>query len=325
MVDLVVGVDVGGTTTRCLVVTRSGSPAGAGTGGGGNLRSSAGVPVDGLSQALRAALAEVRPADVRGGVFGIAGSGAAGAPGARAAATQAWQMAGLSGEPRVVTDLEVAFAAGTSRPDGLLLVAGTGAAAAAVSRRRVVRRCDGYGWLLGDEGSAVWLGLRGVRAALDAYDGRGPATRLREDVAEHLDVSRDSDFAQRIIAALHARAPAYLGALAPLVTGAADAGDPVADALVRAAAERLVAAVDAVRPSLPGPRELVLAGSLLLADGPLRRRVTEQLPAELRLREAGAGAAGAAALALADLLDPTGVGTALDTSLHESVLRAAAG
>ncbi len=325
MVDLVVGVDVGGTTTRCLVVTRTGSPAGAGTGGGGNLRSSAGVPVDGLSQALRTALAELRPADVRAGVFGIAGSGAAGAVVAREAAATAWRLAGLPGEPRVVTDLEVAFAAGTSRADGLLLVAGTGAAAAAVSRRQVVRRCDGYGWLLGDEGSAVWLGLRGVRAALDAYDGRGPSTRLRDDVAEHLGVPHDADFAQHAIGALHARAPAYLGALAPLVTRAADAGDPVADGLVRAAAERLVAAVGAVRPALPRARELVLAGSLLLADGPLRRRVTEQLPAELQLREAGAGAAGAAALALADLIDPAGAGTALDASLHESVLRAATG
>ncbi len=322
MVDLVVGVDVGGTTTRCLVVTRTGSPAGTGIGSGGNLRSSSGVPVDGLGEALSAAIPHARADDVRAGVFGIAGSGAAGASAALASATQAWQQAGLAGTPRVVTDLEVAFAAGTSRPDGLLLVAGTGAAAAAVSGRRVVRRCDGYGWLLGDEGSAVWLGLRGVRAALDAYDGRGPATRLRDDIAAHLGVGPGADLAQEAIAALHARAPAYLGALAPLVTRAADDGDAVATALVDAGADRLVAAVRAVRPERSGPSELVLAGSLLLADGPVRRRVRGQLAAdqpELRLRDAGPGAAGAAALALGDL-----AGGALDAALHEAVLRAAA-
>jgi len=47
---------------------------------------------------------------------------------------------------------------------------------------------------LGDEGSAVWLGLRGVRAALNAYDGRAQQTSLRDAVAAHLDLH--SDFAR---------------------------------------------------------------------------------------------------------------------------------
>src|SRR5262249_40908935 len=156
-----------------------------------------------LAGALRQALSGTSPSSVRAGVFGIAGSGTAAGSLARDAAAQAWQSAGLPGTPRVVTDLEVAFAAGTSRPSGLLLLAGTGAAAVAFADRAVARRCDGYGWLLGDEGSAVWLGLRGVRAALNDYDGRGPQTALRDAVAGHFAL-RD-DFAQGVIAAVHAR------------------------------------------------------------------------------------------------------------------------
>ena len=142
--DLVAGVDAGGTT-RCLVVARDGRVAGSGSAAGANIRSSPGLPQQRFARALAARLA---------------------------------------GALRVVTDLDVAFAAGSPRTDGLLLLAGTGAAAASFVARRIARRCDGYGWLLGDEGSAVWLGLRGVRAALAAHFGADP----------------DGDLAQTLIA-----------------------------------------------------------------------------------------------------------------------------
>jgi hypothetical protein len=159
---LVSGVDAGTTATRCLVVSAEAELLGRGEASGANIRSSGGQPEDRFAAALRAAPARADPARVRAGVFGVAGGGAAGRAAVRVAAQTAWRSLGLAGVPRVVTDLEVAFAAGTAQPDGLLLLAGTGAAAASFARRRIVRRCDGYGWLLGDQGSAVWLGLRGV-------------------------------------------------------------------------------------------------------------------------------------------------------------------
>ena len=316
MVDLVVGVDVGGTSTRCLVVSATGALVGSGTAGGGSIRSSAGLPSEQLAAALRVALSAFAPDCVRAGVFGIAGSGTAAGSLARDAAVLAWKTAGLTGTPRVVTDLEVAFAAGTSAASGVLLLAGTGAAGVAFADRTVTRRCDGYGWLLGDEGSAVWLGLRGVQAALNAYDGRGPTTALLDAVAGHFAL-RD-DFAQGVIAAVHAREPAYLGQLAPLVTAAADAGDRVASELVDAAADRLVAAVRAVWDG--NAADLVLAGGLLLADGPVRRAVLDRLAGfPLRHSNAGPGAAGAAVLALGDV-----VGGSVDPDIHERVLQRAA-
>ncbi|MFD0537747.1 hypothetical protein ACFQY7_32330 [Actinomadura luteofluorescens] len=49
-----------------------------------------------------------------------------------------------------------------------------------------MQRADGYGWLVGDEGSAVWLGKEAVRAALAAYDGRGSPTLLTDSVPRAL-------------------------------------------------------------------------------------------------------------------------------------------
>ena len=84
-VDLVIGVDAGGTSTRCLVADRDGRPLGVGAADGLNQRSSGGDPVDRLARAITEALGEHDPATVRAGVLGVAGAGAAGVDVARAA------------------------------------------------------------------------------------------------------------------------------------------------------------------------------------------------------------------------------------------------
>ncbi|MGW4644785.1 BadF/BadG/BcrA/BcrD ATPase family protein [Sphaerisporangium sp. NPDC004334] len=178
---LVVGVDGGGTSTRCLVATFSGEIVGRGRAGGANPRS-ARDPGGNLARALTEALSQIGPrfgpGDVAGGVFGLAGASEAGRRQADAISQDAWHGAGLPGRPVIVPDILVAFAGATPAPSGNVIIAGTGAVAAHVEDRRMVRRCDGYGWLLGDEGSGVWIGRRAVQAALAAIDGRGRPTVL---------------------------------------------------------------------------------------------------------------------------------------------------
>ncbi|QKW40911.1 ATPase [Actinomadura sp. NAK00032] len=180
-----VGIDAGGTKTRCVVLTLGGALAGSGTGPGAN-PNSGGDTAGALTTALREALGDLDRTHILTGVFGIAGAGSAGRPAAVAAARQAWQGVGLRGSPAVVTDIAVAFAAGTSEPKGIVVFSGTGAGAAVISDGTIVQRADGYGWLVGDEGSAVWLGKEAVRAALAAYDGRGSPTLLTDSVPRAL-------------------------------------------------------------------------------------------------------------------------------------------
>ncbi len=74
------------------------------------------------------------------------------------------EWAGLDVVPRVLSDAETAFASATAEPDGTVLVAGTGSIAGRIRDRRMTTTTGGYGWLLGDEGSAFWLGRQAVRA-----------------------------------------------------------------------------------------------------------------------------------------------------------------
>jgi glucosamine kinase len=311
--DLVVGVDVGATSTRSVLATTDGQVIGRGRAGGANPNSAfspvrgGGGAADGgadlvetLERALGAALGDRDPSVVRRGVLGAAGSGGAGRRVFGTAAAEAWRTVGLPGVPVTVTDLEVAFAAGTWAKQGALLLSGTGALAARFDDGVLTRRCDGYGWLLGDEGSAVWIALRALRATLAALDGRGPATSLLEAARVTFGIphlSNHEDVAQAILADAFRRPPAELGRLAPSVSAAAADGDRVAGEICADAAARLLHTFASVEP--PAGGAVVLAGSVLLAPGPISRAVRDGLPGEPA--EARDGAAGAATMAIAEL------------------------
>ena len=302
--NLVVGVDAGATSTRSVLATADGRVIGRGRAGGANLNSSGASLAETLRAALGAALSETDPSGVRVGVLGAAGSSGAGRAVFRAAAVQAWRSLALPGEPVTVTDLEVAFAAGTAGRAGTLLLSGTGALAARFEAGALVRRCDGYGWLLGDEGSAVWIGIRGLRAALAALDGRGTPTTLVDAARDIFGIAEVRDreaLAQAILADAFRRPPAELGLLAPAVSAVADVGDPVAQAICAEAAARLLHTFDAVGP--PPGGAVVLAGSVLLSPGPVSRAVRKGLRDRTHVKpsEARDGAGGAATMAIAAL------------------------
>ncbi|PSK92337.1 N-acetylglucosamine kinase-like BadF-type ATPase [Murinocardiopsis flavida] len=292
---MVIGVDAGGTSTRCVVAALDGRVLSRGRAGGANQNSSA-DPSAAFAEVLRAALAPAGDVRVVGAVFGVAGASEAGREHAEATVGRAWRAQELPGTPVVRDDITVAFAAGTAQRTGSVLIAGTGAAAALVDDGEVVRRCDGYGWLLGDEGSAVWLGLAGLRAVMAGIDGRGPATALTTALAAELGIAPGDN--QLIIRAVYAMHPAELGRLAPEVARAATAGDGVAASIVAQAAGLLLRNLGAVRAGAPAGAPVVLAGSLL-AGGPVADAVREGLRGEgVRPGFGADGAVGAAGLAL---------------------------
>ncbi|GLW98611.1 BadF/BadG/BcrA/BcrD ATPase family protein [Microtetraspora sp. NBRC 16547] len=314
MTTLVIGVDGGGTGTRCVVATRTGQVAGRGRGSGANVLSAA-DPVGSLRTALEDALTGIAPDRVVGGVFALAGAGSA-PERAERLATEAWRACGLSGRPVVVPDILAAFAGATEEPSGTVLIAGTGAIAARIHERAIVARADGYGWILGDEGSGVWIGRRAVQALLAALDGRGaptalldgpPECSLRDALVDDtlIDVPGEPGARggavrlspDRVVRAVQAgvteAGPAWLGRFAPAVEAAARLGDATALAILQEAADRLVATAESLGEET-GPT--VLAGSLLTNPTVLAELVRSGLGRPtLAARD---GAAGAAALAL---------------------------
>jgi N-acetylglucosamine kinase-like BadF-type ATPase len=298
-VDLYLGVDAGGTRTRAAVLDEAGHLLGSAEGGAGNPVSH---PWEAAVQALvgtvLAAMGTTSSADVTSAVIGLAGAGRAGEGGMAAAVAE---RAGLRRPPLLVGDTVVAYAAGTTEPDGCVLIAGTGATAARIAGWAQTSTVDGHGWLLGDTGSAFWLGRAAAQAALAAAEGRRVPTALLAAVTAALlptGLPAGVDLRESIIGAVHAEPPIALARLAPLVGEAAAAGDAVAGRIVGAAVAGLVESLAALRPA--GERTpIVVAGAVANGDGP----VAVTLRRELGLRwpgcvhRAGDGAAAAARLA----------------------------
>ncbi|MEV6030507.1 BadF/BadG/BcrA/BcrD ATPase family protein [Nonomuraea sp. NPDC052116] len=295
---LVLGIDAGGTSSRAALFTVDGAPVGRGHAPGAN-------PVTlGMDRACAHLTAAVREAassslpHVNAVVLGLAGNPAA----CRELAGRVLRPLLPQGLPvRVVGDTVTAFAAGTSSPSGTVLISGTGAIAAKITDHEQTATADGYGWLLGDEGSGFWLGHAAARAtvrALTALSARSAGGgRLAELVVRQLlpDGVGEDPVAQ-LAAAVHARPPLALAELAPLVSQAAEAGDPEARALVAEAAARLASTAAQVHePGLP----IVLAGGVLTSEGPVQRAVHDRLADAVT---AGDPAGAAAWLAARDLL-----------------------
>nr|WP_255672719.1 BadF/BadG/BcrA/BcrD ATPase family protein [Glycomyces amatae] len=300
---MVLGLDVGGTSSRAVVTTAGGEIVGRGVAGGGNpLAVPPELAAAEVARALRGALAGTDPALVGAAVLGLAGVSGFDDRDTAAAFQRAWDAAGLRCPMRAVGDAQVAFASGTDEPLGTVLIAGTGAAAARIDGDRITRVGDGLGWLLGDRGSGFWIGRRAAADTAARLQSGHPSAVLTGLVARAVHGAADAT-ADAFAAAVHRRPPRTLDRLAPLVTEAALAGDGHAAAILDEAAGHLAAAVASVRE--PGETDpIVLSGSVLRHCGPVREgvraRLAEAWPGAA-VTEAGPAELGAARLAAQSL------------------------
>src|SRR5881296_3790023 len=79
---------------------------------------------------------------------------------------QARRLRGLARRVRVISDAEAAYLGALGERAGVLLLAGTGSMALGRDARGRWARAGGWGPLLGDEGSAFWIGREWLRATM---------------------------------------------------------------------------------------------------------------------------------------------------------------
>lgn len=265
-----------------------------------------------VAEAIATALGAVDPASVRHCVLGLAGVSKLSDPEVGAKFDAALTGIGLRCPVTKLADAEVAFASATAEPDGSVLVAGTGSVAARIVNRRKTTVAGGHGWLLGDEGSAFWIGREAVRATLHALRsqaGIGPlAAAVLADalpgVVDNEPGWRERCYA-RMITAANAEPPIRLARFAKLVSAYA-AEDPQAKEIVHAAAATLMELLLAVRsPAEHTP--IVLIGSVAGAGTPVGEALRAALAAQScgPVVPAAEGAAGAAWLAAIEVLGPS--------------------
>lgn len=171
---------------------------------------------------------------------------------------------------------------------GVVVIAGGGSVGYGVDGVGNETITAGLGYLLGDEGSAWYIGLQAIIAAVQANDGRGAPTALLPFVCEHYGLDSVREIIRVIYAADFSRD--RVSGIAPDVVRLA-AHDTVAREIVTMAGQKLADIVLASIRRLHEPGAVVdvyptggvfAAGPLI--TGPFHDRITEQWP-QANIRE----------------------------------------
>jgi N-acetylglucosamine kinase-like BadF-type ATPase len=272
------GVDAGQGATRWALADSTGAVLAAGEA----------EPFTGhlFTPEARAALGEVMrrltdnlPPDARpwAAVLGVTGL-SAGTPAAEfVRQTAAAALALPAIRVQVHDDMRIAHLAAFGDSPGVLVYAGTGAAAYALDARGRAVRAGGHGYLLDDAGGGFWIGREGLRALLRSRDET--PTAPAGELARRLDAALGGPDWERIREAIYAGGGREkLAALAPEVLAAAEAGDPLAAEVIDRAGRELgrLAAIVIRRAKLQPPVRVAFLGGA--ARTPLAEALAPHLP-----------------------------------------------
>ncbi len=145
-----------------------------------------------------------------------------------------------------MNDVELAFRGAFPRGDGILVLSGTGSMAMAHGPQGVVR-AGGWGDLFGDEGSAFWIGRRGLQLASQMRDGRIEDTGFADRLSEKLNIAlSDGVFGFSVWAAKSTHPRSSIARISIYINELYDEADPTARSILDAAAAELASHVRTV-------------------------------------------------------------------------------
>jgi N-acetylglucosamine kinase-like BadF-type ATPase len=242
---LFLGIDGGGTKTAfCLVdtggrvVARVEAPSTYYFGNPAGIAAVERVLVDGVQAVCQAA--GVTPADVDRAFVALPGYG-----------ESSTQIAALDALPRAAlghdryscgNDMVAGWAGSLAGADGINIVAGTGSICYG-ERAGVTARVGGWSELFGDEGSAYWIAVQGLRVFSRMSDGRQEPGPLRDALRAALGIRTDLD-AIGVVNGEWEGNRARVAGLSRVVADVAATGDRTAQAILADAARELAEQVE---------------------------------------------------------------------------------
>ncbi len=269
------GIDGGGTHTRCLVLDENGTVIGVGAGGASKpdaVDSETGRA--NLHTAVLEACQSVGGAAALDSIF--AGMGGVVSAGDVQVVRSLLEGLGFRREIPISIDhdIRIALAGGLAGKPGIALIVGTGTSCYGRNAAGISWRAGGWGYIIDDFGGGFYLGQHGLMAAVRAVDRRGPDTALVSALLEALGLDDMNAIMHRIY---HPRLDyAAIAGLAPVVLRLAEK-DPSARLIVERGCEELghMVMVTARQLDLEGDVPVVASGGLV-DSSPFYRTVLEK-------------------------------------------------
>ena len=251
------GIDGGGTKTRCVLADETTVLAKSMTGGSNIVRLGEKQAREALHTAVRqvCGTANVSPDHIRAICIG-----AAGAARPEIAAQIRSILAELIPDTAptriaVVGDTEIALEAAFGAGPGVIAIAGTGSIVYGRDAAGHTARAGGWGFAVSDEGSGHWIGRRAISAILSAHD-EGVETALTAMVLRAWKLNTLDELVQQA----NSTPPPDFPRLFPIVLRAVDEADSIARNLLADAGARLAElAAIVIRRLAPHPPHAALA------------------------------------------------------------------
>lgn len=285
--SFVLGIDGGGTKTVCILMDDTGQVRGRGEAGASNYQSVGKQSAFfSLQSAITQAIASLGTVQVDAICLGLAGVGRPKDIEVIQTCVQELQASEFvpitwTLQPSnvvICNDALIALVGGLGHPVGIVAIAGTGSIVFGRNSHGDTKRVGGWGYLLGDVGSAYHLAVSGLRAALKAYDGVGRSTTLQERFQEHLGLSNLEEVVNLIYQ--QGWSVKDIAALAPIIAQEAVSGDKVSLGIIEDAVTELVQATQVVIDTLFSPSEIVevvTTGSVWFNVGLMREKFAASL------------------------------------------------
>lgn len=178
----------------------------------------------------------------------------------------------------VDSDARIALEGAFSGKSGSLLIAGTGSVIFGKDSKGTIHRVGGFGRLIGDEGSGNTIGRRGLNMASKDFDGRGEKTELTTLLKKHFGIAD----AQQLITEVY-RNNFDMAAFAPYVIEAAKNGDSAATKILDEESDELVMHVKSIFNKIGEvTMKLCLVGGTITTDNYysdlFRKKTQDELP-----------------------------------------------
>ncbi|MBW4595946.1 MAG: N-acetylglucosamine kinase [Brasilonema angustatum HA4187-MV1] len=287
----VLGIDGGGTKTVCLLIDDKGKVLGRGEAGASNYQSiGTEATLQSIKSAIYTAVVEAQKLTdnikIEAICIGLAGVGRPEDIEVVKGIVQELQNSSLlpitwelsASNIIICHDALIALVGGVGYPVGIVVAAGTGSIVFGRNHNGQTKRVGGWGYLLGDEGSAYQIAVGGMQAALKAYDGREMSTSLVEAFKQSLELATIED----LIEVIYRRGWGVkeIAALAPIVDWSAACKDEVAQRIIDDAAKELIKATSTVIDAIFSHDErfeVVTTGSVWQGKSRIREKFSASL------------------------------------------------
>jgi N-acetylglucosamine kinase-like BadF-type ATPase len=271
------GIDGGGSHTRAVMADADGRIIGSGVGASINPRHQDVPTVRERLRDLVRCVRGSRAESLSAAFLSLGGiSTRVDAEAVEAIAAEIDELRGA--KVKAANDAIAALVGGLAGRPGMVLIAGTGSACYGVAGDGRRHWCGGWEHRADDAGSAYWIAIEALRAAVRVEDGRLPPSALRDIVFNRWPLSEPRALAERLSRGDLDRAS--LATLAPEVIALA-ATDALARSIVDRAADELaqMVAVTAARLFAPHPSELILTGGLARSGPPFTPLLVSRIEA----------------------------------------------